>query len=225
MMELTDLKKKKVTKEKKSIVCGSLNPPLTPEGRKQALELAMKFSKKGGINLIICSTQKRAVQTAEIVKELNPSARLIKTPELHSWYMGGLEGKTIEEVGYIIEELLNNPDMVPPGESSTGQKGESLRTYAENYNGAFNVIREHSINNPNMVILVITHRRGMALLTEIAETGGKVTPIKMRDWEDKKNGQVWKWEEGKGKDDKITFQPQDPDGQGGLYVARHGEAG
>jgi 2,3-bisphosphoglycerate-dependent phosphoglycerate mutase len=75
---------------------GHSDIPLDPEGIAEAEKAAARLAGEGW-EIIYASPLKRALKTAEIIKEANPGLRLIEDTRLVEVYGGQLEGTTEEE--------------------------------------------------------------------------------------------------------------------------------
>lgn len=106
------------------VFCGWRDPELTDKGKAQALVLAEKLADKK-IELLIASTQKRAIDTMKIAVSLNENAKNleINTDErIKERSYGELQGKSKLEV-YLedpkkLEEIRRSYDQAVPGGES-----------------------------------------------------------------------------------------------------------
>jgi len=78
--------------------------PLTENGRKQAHELGVHFSKKN-IPKIFCSTKIRCIETAEIIASYQPKAEIIRLKEFDEINSGICEGMSYEEIKEKMPEV------------------------------------------------------------------------------------------------------------------------
>jgi len=89
----------------KSIIAGQIETDLTALGRRQALEAAQKL-KSDGVNfdVILCSTLKRAKDTAEIIASILP-APIVYDEGLKEFSNGIFEGLEVEK----LKQMRFNP--------------------------------------------------------------------------------------------------------------------
>lgn len=147
----------------KNILHGSLDPPLSPLGIVQALELAgnIQLSQRGQldnseviyyprqIDLIYSSPLLRAKQTAEILRQ--DGEEIIIDPRLRERSVGKYEGLTPKELAHKFPEgflkELHCFETQPPG-------GESIRQAQDRVSTLIDEIKEE---HPDKSILLVTH--------------------------------------------------------------------
>lgn len=99
-----------------------LDVPLSAEGRKEAKELAKKFSDKD-IEAIYSSDLSRAYDTAEALAE-ETGAEHFEDERLRPWDLGELAGTPVEKGIKTLNQYAKTPDKPLPG-------GESLNDFRE----------------------------------------------------------------------------------------------
>jgi broad specificity phosphatase PhoE len=100
---------------------GNLNPPLAPEGRKDAEHIAHLFSTID-ISHIFCSDKTRAVETAETIAR-EKGVPIHKSESLRALNVGDFSGqKRTPESEAALQVYLDDPDCCIPG-------GESLNDF------------------------------------------------------------------------------------------------
>jgi broad specificity phosphatase PhoE len=134
--------------------------PLNAEGRENARKLG-RFLKSKGINKIISSDTKRALQTAEIVGEIL-GVKVIKTPGLRSWHMGSLEGMFHKVANPFLSFFQENPDIAPP-------QGEKFWAFYRRFRACINSIFKFAKAFPDARILVLTHSQDLDILKWIKD--------------------------------------------------------
>ena len=81
--------------------------PLTENGKKQAHQLGMHFSKKI-IPRIFCSTKTRCIETAEIIASYQTKTEIIKLKEFDEINSGVCEGMSYEEIKEKMPEVYES---------------------------------------------------------------------------------------------------------------------
>ena len=82
---------------KRNILQGSIDIPLSKEGKEQVKKLALRL-KEHKIEYIYTSPLKRALETANAIKKYHPNAKLVIENELKEMNFGIFEGLTKEEI-------------------------------------------------------------------------------------------------------------------------------
>ena len=94
------------TEENKAgILQGQLPGVLSGLGKKQAEKLGERLSNEK-IDLIISSDLARAHDTAKIIGKFHPDVEIIPEKKLREKFLGSLQGKTKESLGFSKEELI-----------------------------------------------------------------------------------------------------------------------
>lgn len=109
-----------VKKDAEEKMRGLLNDPLDEKGQKQATELAELFCDLY-VSALYCDDLRRTRQTLEPIAAAKDLTINID-PELRSWDVGALEGKSIEANKDKIKAFKAQPDTIPVG-------GQSWRSY------------------------------------------------------------------------------------------------
>lgn len=174
---------------KARIMASQLAYPLTEEGRAEASLIAEELKDIAGIDLIISSPLKRAVQTAE------PFSRVFSTAieldeRITEQHLGRFSGMGYDQVKLepdYIQDQLRRWDWEPDG------GGESYKMIADRVSSFFDDISE---KYKNRNILIVTHAVTMRL---IIATLKNILPDYPKDFPN--NGEIIKVEfEGTGKE-------------------------
>lgn len=137
------------------------DPALTPEGRRQVEAVADALAARGGIDAVIGSPARRAVESAEIV------ARALKLevatdPGLAEADFGAWEGLTLAEIrerwSAELASWLSSTAVAPPG----GESFDAVLTRVRRSRDR--LIRSH----PGGTVLVVTHVSPIKLLSCLA---------------------------------------------------------
>lgn len=107
---------------KQGLRCGSTESPLTDEGREQAIIAGQKV-KDLQIDLIICSSMGRAVETAEIIAQQigYDIASIHKTPLLRERNFGVLEAAP-----YVADQDMDGVEGMEPEEDLRARITEAV---------------------------------------------------------------------------------------------------
>lgn len=149
---------------KKKILQGWLNSNLTKEGKEAADNLRKKFKEDNiKIDQIYTSTQKRAIDTAEIInKDFN--LEITKLDELKELGFGKWENMCIDDIYKEYEEdyniYINSPKDYTP---TCG--GESYEELYERVERALDIILSSNKEN----ILVVTHGVTLKVIVSLLE--------------------------------------------------------
>ena len=107
---------------KRNILQGSTDIPLSDEGKEQAKKLALRL-KEHKIEYIYTSPLKRALETANAIKKYYPNAKLVIEDELKEMNFGIFEGLTHDECKVKYKKLTEERERnkfyykIPNGES------------------------------------------------------------------------------------------------------------
>ncbi len=144
-----------------SLIRGSTDLHLTPEGRNGAIETGKAFSRLGGCPWrVYTSPQARALETAHGLT-LGCLSTVLMAPDegLASWYLGGYEGQEKSKVLPQIQDLVaNRPWIVPPGmgEKST-RSGECFLDFKNRVLVEVKRLIDLMEQHPTKRIMVVTH--------------------------------------------------------------------
>lgn len=204
----------------KERVRGSSEIPLAPEGREQAMDLAMKNS--GQFHKIYASSLGRTKDTAAALLASNPKAQVHVTDELHPWRLGGHEGKSVDEVlPDMLDRIGNRPDA--PAEKGRGplstKDGESFNEFK---NRALDATRAALADHqPGERTAVVTHYRNIravqAWLDKGAPANNDIDTKTMMAKGDSDPGDMFYMHPGS----KTLMKVAKAD-QPGVYLIRHG---
>jgi len=127
--------------------------PLSERGQAQALAVAQRLARRGGIGAILSSDLPRAWLTAEAIAAalalpVRPSALL------HERNFGDLRGRAYDTLGF--DPMIM--DAAPPG-------GESAADFAQRLCAAFELMLQQHAGQPGDLV-VVTH--GLAIRTLLA---------------------------------------------------------
>lgn len=145
-----------VKKDREGKMRGLLNDPLDEKGERQANQLAELFADKyiGGV---YTDDLKRTKQTVEPIAAKCDLVMNID-PELRSWDVGALEGKSIEANKDKIKSFKSQPDRIPVG-------GQSWRSYIEQVRRFFQ--RYWTMGLESGPILLVLHGSGIQLIWQM----------------------------------------------------------
>jgi len=149
-------------------VRGSANVPLSPEGVQEATQLGQNLARKGfgrRGDTITPGVLDRAQQTAQHIAQFAPHARMMKPdPTLDTWRLGAIEGQPTEAVKGQIEDLIKNPDKVPPPGQISSEPPESFNSFKNRYLPPWKARIEAYMRQPNAKQVYISHGRGTRLI-------------------------------------------------------------
>ncbi len=165
----------------KNLLQGSTDNPLNDTGRQQAHQLASMLADIP-FDIIYSSPLKRALETAEIIRESNVNRPPIVLDErLREIDMGEWEGKyfpaILEEHREMFERVKNDPfEYRPPGGESFSRFVDRLRSFVEDLKG-----ENHEL------VLIVAHQMVNSVIRILMEGA---------DWREfwtrrQKNGEVW----------------------------------
>lgn len=105
---------------------GNANPPLAPEGIRDASVLASFFADQP-FSFIVTSDRTRAAQTANIIDK-GRGIKIHLTPKLRAFNIGDFSGKPrSDENVEALQYYIDNPDIVIPGGESLNQFRSRIR--------------------------------------------------------------------------------------------------
>jgi probable phosphoglycerate mutase len=140
---------------------GGEDPPLSPEGERQALAVAERLVRDGGVDAVATSPMRRARQTADLVgSALGLDVR--EMDGVRECAFGEWEGLTFAEVKQRwpgeLAAWLGDPAVAPPG-------GESFADVRRRVH----VARDQLLaRHPGRTVLVVTHVTPIKLLVRAA---------------------------------------------------------
>ncbi len=165
----------------KNLLQGSTDNPLNETGRQQAGQLAQML-KDVPFDVIYSSPLKRALETAQIIRESNVNRPpIILDDRLKEIDMGEWEGKyypaIMEEYREMFERVKEDPFLYsPPG-------GEPFPAFVERIRSFLDDLRERDHN----ITLIVAHQMVNSVIRILLEGA---------DWREfwtrrQKNGEVW----------------------------------
>jgi probable phosphoglycerate mutase len=98
---------------------GTVKFGLTEEGRRQVLESISAVKGFGSDTLVVSSDFKRAVETAEIIREVLGAGPVLIDQRLRERFFGGWEGQPHENYSKAWKKDTYDPDRVFNGAEST----------------------------------------------------------------------------------------------------------
>jgi len=140
---------------KKHIVMGQKDSPLTQEGVRQALATAEQF-KDIHFDSIFSSDSLRAHRTAEVIK-LERQLAIETSKLLRERTYGPFEGKSVEEYKKAVKHLLEQAKHLPEEEKWKFKFGEDIESDEEVVSRFMTQLREIAVAYPNKTVLVVTH--------------------------------------------------------------------
>lgn len=135
---------------KASKIQGKTDTELSAEGIEQAHKLAKRLSNED-INVIFSSSLKRALRTAEIIKEYK-SCRIVKSDKYHEICLGPWEGMTINEIEEKYSEHFRVYREDPANFKLPGAE-TFLDLTERTYNEIINIVNKYDDKN----ILLVSH--------------------------------------------------------------------
>ncbi len=148
-------------------IAGSVNLPLSKEGKHEAWDVGTCLALKGGLDQIISSPMLRAVQTATIIAVLNGRLPVGRHPGLLPWCLGFIEGQP--EDNSLIKRatrvmMTDKPELIPPGQHpDSSQPAESFDTYSRRLTSFVLAVMKDWLKNPRKLALVC-HSRNLQVV-------------------------------------------------------------
>lgn len=138
--------------------------PLDQDGLLQANATGIDL-RNSGIGCIYTSDMKRAKQTARAI-ELNTGAQVERYPQFRAWNLGSLAGRPSKDVEDVINDLVANPDKLPP--DSNESYNMFVRRNLEGYKSAIQF---------NGIIAIVTHQSNcIAILDSLGIKDTNIEP-------------------------------------------------
>lgn len=134
---------------------GHTDEPLNEDGEDQALILRGKFEKIK-FDAVFSSDLSRANKTAAIV--LGPQkVKIVKHPALRERYMGGWEGRLINDLKSWFKEQGISTDSLSREEYLSYKWQSDIESYADVYQRLNNFIKTQAISRLGSTILLSSH--------------------------------------------------------------------
>lgn len=134
---------------KRHVLQGRKNIPLSAEGIQQALAAKAELEEAGIVFDKVCASPlERAMQTAEVITGV-PREDIEPVPEIIEYDFGPLEGKRVEDLGPNMRAFFMDPEhyVAPEG----AETYESMFARVEGY------LSRMEAKNPDQRILVVAH--------------------------------------------------------------------
>jgi len=158
---------------KKMIMQGALDTELNDIGKSQA-KIASEEVSKLNIDIIICSPQKRALETAKIIaKKINKEVEVIVDERLRERSFGELEGVKIEDL------LKENPlflKKISTDDECFIEGVESLEEVKSRIDSVLKFIKNNYDNNR---ILIISHGAVLRILGNLIDVNEQENFVKL----------------------------------------------
>jgi alpha-ribazole phosphatase len=139
------------------------NVPLTPQGTKEAHELAEKLGAEGfPFESIWSSDLSRAVETAECVGD-KIGLPVEKTTALRPWGLGYLTKQLVKDAIPVMEYFVNHETKEVPGGESFAQFRMRALSFVQKM--------AHEALTDNKTILLVTHTRDLQLIKAFLANG------------------------------------------------------
>lgn len=127
-------------------VTGSSNIPISPDGKKQAVQMTKRFVKT--YDHVFCGPEDRSIETAKYFGDP------IVLKGLEAWYRGSHEGKPADEVKGAMRGLILHPNVKPPGVSPiSGKPGKSYGDFLKRLMRVMRTIEEHFKRGEHILIV------------------------------------------------------------------------
>ena len=140
---------------KKGIVMGQKDSPLTPEGIEQAQVIAGEF-RHVNFDAVFASDLSRAKRTAEIIK-LERELAVTTSKLLRERSSGHYEGEPVAGYREAIQHLLEQRQQLSEEEKWKLKLDEDVESDAEVASRIITHLREIAVSHPNKTVLVVTH--------------------------------------------------------------------
>ncbi len=141
---------------------GWRNVPLSPKGKKEAVEIGDRL-KKEKFDAIISSDLDRAKETAKTISKATGKPIIAHTKGLRPLDAGIFAGQESNKIMSQIQDYVKNPDKKIP-------EGESFNTFKKRYLDEINHIKKMF---PDKIILVVAHHRNNVVLDAWLKAGEK----------------------------------------------------
>lgn len=162
-MELYIMRHGQTADNKKHLLQGRKNIPLSEEGIEQAMRCKAELEAEGIVFDRVCASPlERAMQTAELVtgvsrEDIEPVWNIIE------YDFGPLEGKRVEDLGENMRNYFLDPEKyIAP---------EGAETYASMFERVGNYLKSMEQENPDEKILVVAHGGTLHAMYQLLEGG------------------------------------------------------
>ena len=152
---------------KKRLLQGQLDSPLTEDGVQQAKDTAQRL-KSVNFDAIFSSDLHRTKRTAEILK-LERQLAVQTSKALRERNYGEYQGKSIEEYRENFKDLFDKVDKLSEKEQKKFKFAANIESDEEVISRFITQLREIAVAYPNKSVLVVTH--GGCIRTFLEHTG------------------------------------------------------
>jgi len=209
-----------MTVANKERIRGSSEIPLAPEGREQAIKLAMRNA--GQFHKIYSSSLGRTKDTAAALLAANPNAQIHVTDELHPWRLGGDEGKPVDDVISDMHDRVENRPDTPATKGRGPLSTKDGESFNEFKNRSLDAVRAALADHqPGERTALVTHYRNIravqAWLNKGAPANNEIDTKTMTQKGDSNPGDMFYMHPG-----SKTLMKVDRADQPGVYLIRHG---
>jgi broad specificity phosphatase PhoE len=143
-------------------VTGSVDVPLTDEGRKQAYELRDRI---GSDVAVFTAPNSRSRETGQIVNQDAQDAQWLRP-----WSLGRYEGMTLDAARELTNKLvLETPDQSPGVSRYSGKEGDSFNAVAGRLIAG--TVAQRAMMKPGARVLNITSGRALHIIHAAARNG------------------------------------------------------
>lgn len=162
-MELYIMRHGQTEDNKRHLLQGRQDIPLSEEGVRQAMDAKAELDAEGvRFDRVLSSPLLRAKQTAAICGGVKPDA-VLDVPAIIEYDFGPLEGKRVEDLGENMRNFFLDP------EAYIAPKG--AETYADVYARVGEWLKEMEEADPNERILAVAHGGTLHVMYQLL-TGG-----------------------------------------------------
>ncbi len=148
-MELYIMRHGQTADNRKHVLQGRKNIPLSEDGVAQAMDARADLDAEGIVFDRVCASPlERAVQTAELISGFSRDD-IEPVPEIIEYDFGPLEGKRVEDLGENFRNFFLDPEKyIAP---------EGAETYEELYARVSAFLRRMEEEDPDQKILLVAH--------------------------------------------------------------------
>ena len=149
MTELILLRHGKTICNEKGLYCGSINPPLSPQGIAETKRIAKHFEAMEP-DVVYVSGSHRAVQTARIIAPRRPA---VVKQTLREMDFGRFEGLSADDIAQRMPEAWHN--YMNDAQTFTFPDGDNVARFMQN---AYEAVRQATAQHDGQRVLIVTHK-------------------------------------------------------------------
>ncbi len=149
MTELVLLRHGKTICIEKGLYCGSINPPLSPQGVAETKRTARLFEAMEP-DAVYVSESRRAVQTARIIAPRRPA---VTNQALREMDFGRFEGLSADDIALRMPEAWQ--DYLNDPQTFTFPNGDNVARFLQN---AYEAVRQTAAQHDGQRVLIVTHK-------------------------------------------------------------------